>query len=158
MGGLLAGVGHEGELFEEFFAVGFGQAAEDFRLEFERERAEEFVSLAAVREEADAVGAAVRFVGGAFEEKGGFHAFEEGSDGVRVAGNGFGDLALGKAFGIGFDEGAQDGELVGSDFEVEDAATERLVKPVPGAAQKRGEAAAFGRIKRKAERIPGLVH
>lgn len=143
LGGALAGIGDQGEVLEKFFAVSFREAAEDFGLEFEGEGTEGLIGLAAMREEANTMGAAVGFMRGALEEAIGFHPFQEGGDCVRIAGDEFGDLTLAEAFRIRFDQGSEYRELVGCDFQMKNAAAKGLVKTVPGAAQERGETAAF---------------
>ena len=153
---MVAGVGDEGELFEEAFAVVLGEDFEDFGLEGDGDGADFLVDLAAVREKADAMGAAVAFVFGAFDEAAGFHAFEEAGDGVGIAADDFSEGALGEAFGFAFGEGAQDGELVGGDASVEDTTAKGLVEAVPAAAEEGREAAAFRGI--DGEEIEGIVH
>ena len=67
------------------------------------------------------------------EEPGGFHAFEEGSNGVRVAAHEGGEFALSDA--VIFQQSAHDGELVRGDVEMGDAPPESLIEAIPGAPQ-----------------------
>ena len=97
----------------------------------------------------DAVGAPVLFVDFALDVAEGFHAFEEGRHGVGVAAHEAGEFALREAGGMAFEHGAHDGELVGRDAGVGDAAAEGLVEIEPAAAQQEREAAAFGRVHRQ---------
>ena len=133
-----------GEGFEEVVAGGFGNAGEDGGLEFEGDFAQFGELGLAGGFEADAVGAAVAFVGFAAEPAGGFHAFEEGGDGVGIAAHQVGEFALGDALGVALREGAENGELVGGGTLEGDAPAEGLIKTVPRAAQENGKAAGFG--------------
>jgi len=157
-GGEVAGVGEGGEVFEKGFALVFGENGEDFSLKIQGDLAGGVVSAAAAGEEADAAGAAVGLVGGALKEAAGFHAFEEGGNGVGVAGDNVGDLPLGELEGGGLDEGAEDGKLVGGEAGGEEAAAEGLVEAVPGAAEEGGEAAAGGRVEGEGAIFDGVIH
>jgi hypothetical protein len=53
-----------------------------------------------------------------FEQPAILHAFEQGSDRIRVTGDHVGDLPLSEACGIRLDERPQDGELVRRNSEV----------------------------------------
>ena len=141
-GGVVAGVGNKGEVFEEGGALAFGEDGEDFALEFEREGADVFIGGAAAGKEADGMGAAVFFMFGALDEAIGFHAFEEAGDGVGIAADEFGEGALGEPLAFVLDEGAEDGELVGGDAGVVNAAAKGLVESIPAAPEQGRQAAA----------------
>lgn len=145
-GGFGTGVGDEGEVLEEAFALVFGEDLEDFALEGDGDFADLGVGFTAMGEQANAVGAAITLVGEAFEESVALHPFKEGGDGVGIAADDLGDVLLGHSFFIGLDEGAEDGELVRGDAGVDDAAAEGLVEAVPGAAEQKRKATALGSI------------
>ena len=145
-GGGVAGIGHGGQVAEEILARGRREDGEDFGLQLDGDGTGGVVFLLARRAEPDAVGSAVALVRGAEDQTGGFHALEHRGDRVGVAAHGFGELPLGHAPGLAFQERAHDGELVGSDAKPGDAAAEGLVEAVPGPAQEGGEAPAFGRV------------
>lgn len=129
---------------EERFPAALGQLGEDFGLQSDGDLPGSFVTFAPQRFQADEIGAPIAFIGLAFDEPGFFHAFQEGSYGIRIAGHEAGQFALGDI--VMLEQGAHDGELIGRDAEVSDAATEGLVESVPGAAQKQRESAPFRRI------------
>ena len=140
--GIPAGVGDEGEVVEELFALCFRENTQDLFLQFEGNFAGFDVFLFSGGLKLEAVRAAIFFVGLSLDQAGGLHAFEQRRDGVGIAGDQMREFALGNA--LVFEQGAQHGELVGSDFEMGDAAAKSLVEAVPGAAEQRGQALAFG--------------
>lgn len=135
LSGAVAGIGNERQILQERFAVRFGKRAQNLALQLEREEPGNLVGLAAVRQQPDAMGAAVGLMRFALYQFIRFHPFEQRGDGVWVARNGFGDFSLGESFWIRLDQRAENGELVRSDFEVMNSPTERLVQSVPGSPQ-----------------------
>lgn len=148
-GGEAAGVADEREVLEEFLAPGRREYGENVGLQIDGDLAHLFVFLFAERFEMDAVGAPVFLVDFSFDVTEGFHALEERGHGVGVAAHEAGELALREAGGMALEHGAHDGELVGRDAGVGDAAAEGLVEVEPAATQQEREAAAFGRIHRQ---------
>ena len=140
--GIPAGVGDKGEVVEELFALCFRQDTQDLSLQFEGDRAGFDVFLFSGGLKLEAVCPAIFFVSFSLDQAGGLHAFEQRGNGVGIAGDQMREFALGNAFV--FEQGAQHGELVGSDFEMGNAAAKSLVEAVPGAAEQRGQALAFG--------------
>jgi len=127
----------------------FGQNGKNLALQFQRHGANGFVSFAAVRQRHDAMSAAIGFVLLPLDQAARFHALEQGGDGVRIAADEIGDIALSDAFRIGLDQRPQNGELIRSDAGESNAAAKGLVEIKPAAAQKRRQPAAAGRVERQ---------
>lgn len=126
---------------EERFPAALGQLGEDFGLQSDGDLPGSFVTFAPQRFQADEIGAPIAFIGLAFDEPGFFHAFQEGSYGIRIAGHEAGQFALGDI--VMLEQGAHDGELVWSNFKVGSSAAESLIQTVPGFAKERREAFAL---------------
>ena len=77
------------------------------------------------------------------------HALQQGGHGVWIAAHGVSQLALGESDGIPLEQGAQNRELVGRDFQLREPAAEGLVQAVPRAAQQGRQAPAFRRVDRQ---------
>ncbi len=148
-GGVAAGVGHEGEVFEEPFAVLLRDRGENLRLEGHGEGAQFGVFPAAGGQEDHAARASVGFMGAAFHPAGFLHPFQQGGDGVRVAAHQAGEFALGEALAIAFAQAAEGGELVRRGAGAGYAAAEGLVQSIPRAAQQGRQAAAVRRVNRQ---------
>ena len=74
------------------------------------------------------------------------HAFEQRSNGIWIAAHELSQFALGQTFGIHFEQGPQNSELVRGDIDVGHATAKGLVEAVPGSPQQRRQAPARGRI------------
>lgn len=144
-----AGVAHERQVFEEFLALARRQDGKDVGLQNDGDLAHLFVFLFAEGLEMDAVSAPVLFVDFALDVTERFHAFEQGGHGIGVAAHEAGEFALGEAGGMAFEHGAHDGELVGRDASMGDAAAEGLVEVEPATAEQERQAAAFRRVHRQ---------
>ena len=140
--GIPAGIRDQGEVLEEFFALCFRQDTQDLFLQFESDRAGFDVFLFSGGLKLESVGATILLMRLSLDQAGGLHAFEQRCDGVGITGDQMREFALGNAFV--FEQGAQHGELVGSDFEMGDTAAKSLVETVPGAPEQGGQALAFG--------------
>jgi hypothetical protein len=94
------------------------------------------------------VSATIALVRGPMNPSRSFHAQNEGANGVRIAADFTGHVALGEAGFFVLKQGAQDGELVGCNANGRDAAAESLVQTVPGVPEQNGHAAARGSVDR----------
>ncbi len=137
-GGEAASVADEGEVFEEFLAPAWRQHGKDVGLQIDGDLADLLIFLFAEWLKIDAIGAPVLLVDFALHVTEGLHPFEEGRHGIGVAAHEAGEFTLGQPGGIAFEDGAHDGELVGRDAGVGDAAAEGLVEVEPATAQHPG--------------------
>lgn len=128
-------------LQKRFPAVGM-QASQHVVLQRHRDLSRLLVFAPADREQLDPMGASILLVGFTPDIPVGFHSFQQGRHGIRVAGHRAGEFALGNALGIPFDEGAHDRELIRGDAGVGDSPAERLIQSVPRAPKQDGESAA----------------
>ena len=87
---MFAGFGDYLEFFEKTGPAFRRERLEDVALQFEGNFAGGYVGGLAQFQKTDAMGAAVIFMGGAFEKFRFGHAFEEGGDGVWVAAHAIG--------------------------------------------------------------------
>jgi hypothetical protein len=149
LGGEAAGVADERQVFEEFLALARRQHGKDVGLQIDGDLADLLIFLFAEWFKIDAIGAPVLLVDFAFHVAERLHAFEEGRHGVGVATHEAGEFALGQPGGMAFEHGAHDGELVGRDAGVGDAAAEGLVEVEPATAQQERQTAAFRRVHRQ---------
>ena len=127
--------------------VRFRENVEHLFLQRDGDFARFAVFLFAGRLEMKAIGAAIFLVGFAGEETGGFHPFEQGSDGVGVAAHERGEFTLSNA--VVLQQSAHDGKLIGRYFQMGSAAAKGLVEAVPGAAKQGRQALAFGGVNGK---------
>lgn len=146
--GLAAGLSDDFEELEKVITFGLGQRGEDFRLQIDGDLAGLHIDALARRGDADAVGAAVGFVRLALDDFRFLHAAKQAGDGIGIAGHHRAQLALGGPFGVALGEPAEDGELIGGDAQVMNAAAKGLVEAVPGEPKQRGQAAATGGVER----------
>ena len=121
------------QLLEKMFALAFGKAAQNFGLQVKGDEAGGPVGFASLGSKPNAMRPAIRFMRSALDQSICFHAFQQRRDRVWIARDELGNLTLGDSFWVGLNQGAQDGELIRSDFQMCHAAAESLVEPVPGA-------------------------
>ena len=133
-------------MFEKFLAVCFRQNAEHFGLQGDGDLARLLISASALGLQMKAMRPAVLFVLPAFEQAGLLHSLQQRRHGVRVAAHPFGEFALRDA--ARFQQSAHDGELVGRDAQVRDAAAEGLVQSIPRVSQQNGQTPPAGRVNR----------
>ena len=145
----MAGIGYGSQVFEEAFALIFGEGSKDFGLKIDRDLSNGRIGFVAVGKHNDPMGAAVAFVGLAFHQAARFHPFQERRNGVRVGTDYFSKLALADAFRIAFHESPKNGELIRSKPGVNDSAAEGLVEREPGSPQERRKSTPDRSIDRK---------
>ena len=138
-------------MVEELFAFCFRQDTQDLFLQLESDRARFDVFPFSGGLKFEAVGAAILFVRFSLNQTGGLHSFQQRRDGVGIAGDKLGELALGNPFV--FEQGPQHGELVRGNTRMGNSAAKSLVQAVPGPAKQRWQTAAFRRIDRQRSRV-----
>jgi len=146
IGSLPARVGHQGQVFEKFFALLWRQPAEHFRLQGDGHFARLLIFAFAFDLQVKAVGPAVFFKRLALVQDGLLHPIPQRCRGIRVAAHLLGQFALSDA--AQFKQRAHNRELVRRDAQVRDAAAKCLVQSIPGVAQEDGQAPAAGRVNR----------
>ncbi len=124
----------------------FRQDSKDLGLQGQRDFSREPIFVLALGQEFDSMCAPVFFVRFALDKACCFHPFEERSDGVWITADKLGKLPLAESASIFFQEGSQDGELVGGNAEMGDAAAKSLVDSIPGSPEQGRQPSALWRI------------
>jgi hypothetical protein len=128
-------VGDPVKIFQEFFALSLAPIRHHFRLQTDGDLPDSFELGVPRRKKPEAVRAAIAFMPGALDPSGGFHSPDQRPNGVRIARDQPGQMALGQALRIVLGQVAQGGELIRGDARVGQSAAEGLVQAEPRLAQ-----------------------